>query len=35
VTKISEAGAFWEAEAEAEEQDYLRQYPDGKNQFSP
>jgi len=33
VTKISEAGPFWEAEAE--DQDYLRHYPDGKNQFSP
>jgi peptide-methionine (S)-S-oxide reductase len=31
VTKISEAGTFWEAEAE--DQDYLRHYPDGKNQF--
>ena len=33
VTKISEAGRFWEAEAE--DQDYLQHYPDGKNQFSP
>ena len=33
VTKISEAGPFWEAEAE--DQDYLQHYPDGKNQFSP
>jgi peptide-methionine (S)-S-oxide reductase len=27
VTEISEAGAFWEAEAE--DQDYFRRYPDG------
>jgi peptide-methionine (S)-S-oxide reductase len=33
VTKISEAGPFWEAEAE--DQDYLPNYPGGKNQFSP
>ncbi len=34
VTKISEAGAFWEAEAY--DQDYLQHYPNnGKNQFSP
>jgi Peptide methionine sulfoxide reductase len=33
VTKISEAGPFWGAEAE--DQDYLQHYPDGKNQFSP
>jgi peptide-methionine (S)-S-oxide reductase len=33
VTKISEAGTFWEAEEE--DQDYLQHYPDGKNQFSP
>jgi peptide-methionine (S)-S-oxide reductase len=33
VTKISEAGPFWEAEAE--DQDYLHYYPNGKNQFSP
>jgi len=34
VTKISEAGPFWEAEAY--DQDYLRHYPNnGKNQFSP
>ena len=33
VTKISEAGPFWEAAAE--DQDYLQHYPDGKNQFSP
>ena len=33
VTKISKAGRFWEAEAE--DQDYLQHYPDGKNQFSP
>ena len=32
VTKISEAGPFWEAEAEY--QDYLRHYPESKNQFS-
>jgi len=32
VTKISQAGPFWEAEAE--DQDYLQQYPHGKNQFS-
>jgi peptide-methionine (S)-S-oxide reductase len=33
VTKISEAGRFWEAEAE--DQDYLQRYTDGNNQFSP
>jgi len=33
VTKISQAGPFWEAEDE--DQDYLQHYPDGKNQFSP
>ena len=33
VTKVSEAGPFWEAEAE--DQEYLRHYPEGKNQFSP
>ena len=33
VTKISEAARFWEAEAE--DQDYIQHYPDGKNQFSP
>ncbi len=33
VTKISEAGPFWEAEAE--DQDYLQRYADGNNQFSP
>ena len=33
VTEISEAGPFWEAEAE--DQDYLQRYTDGKNQFSP
>jgi peptide-methionine (S)-S-oxide reductase len=33
VTKMSQAGPFWEAKAE--DQDYLRHYPDGKNQFSP
>ena len=32
VTKISASG-FWEAEAE--DQDYLQHYPDGKNQFRP
>ena len=32
VTRISEAGPFWEAEAE--DQDYLRDYPESKNQFS-
>jgi peptide-methionine (S)-S-oxide reductase len=32
-TKISEAGPFWEAEAE--DQDYLQRYTDGNNQFSP
>jgi peptide-methionine (S)-S-oxide reductase len=31
VTKISPASRFWEAE----DQDYLRHYPDGKNQFRP
>jgi peptide-methionine (S)-S-oxide reductase len=33
VTKLSEAGTFWEAEGE--DQDYLQNYPGGKNQFSP
>jgi peptide-methionine (S)-S-oxide reductase len=33
VTKISQAGPFWEAEDE--DQNYLQHYPDGKNQFSP
>ena len=33
VTKISEAGPFWEAVAE--DQDYFRRYTDGNNQFSP
>jgi peptide-methionine (S)-S-oxide reductase len=33
VTKISQAGPFWEAEAE--DQNYLQHYPHGKNQFSP
>jgi peptide-methionine (S)-S-oxide reductase len=33
VTKISPAGPFWEAEAD--DQDYLRRYTDGNNQFSP
>ena len=32
VTKISRAGRFWEAEPE--DQDYLKHYRDGKNQFS-
>jgi peptide-methionine (S)-S-oxide reductase len=32
-TKISEAGSFWEAEAE--DQNYLQRYTDGNNQFSP
>lgn len=31
VTKISEAGTFWEAEAE--DQDYLHRYPDGHTFF--
>jgi peptide-methionine (S)-S-oxide reductase len=33
VTKISEAGRFWAAEAE--DQEYLRRYPDGQNQLRP
>lgn len=33
LTKVSEAGPFWEAAAE--DQDYLRDYPLGKNQFRP
>ena len=33
VTKISEAGPF--SEAEAEDQEHLQHYPDGKHQFSP
>jgi len=33
VTTISQAGSFWAAEAE--DQDYLQHYPDGKNQFGP
>ncbi len=33
VTKISEAGLFWEAEVE--DQDYFQRYADGNNQFSP
>jgi peptide-methionine (S)-S-oxide reductase len=33
VTKISQAGRFWEADAE--DQDYLQHYPVDKNQFSP
>ena len=33
VTKISEAGPFWEAKDE--DQNYLQHYPDGKNQFGP
>jgi peptide-methionine (S)-S-oxide reductase len=32
VTKISQAGLFWAAEAE--DQDYLQRYSDGNNQFS-
>ena len=32
VTELSEAGAFWEAEAE--DQDYLRRYPEGKTVFT-
>jgi peptide-methionine (S)-S-oxide reductase len=32
VTKISQAGPFWVAEAE--DQDYLQRYSDGNNQFS-
>jgi peptide-methionine (S)-S-oxide reductase len=32
VTKISEAGPFWEAESE--DQDYFQRYTDGSNQFS-
>jgi hypothetical protein len=35
MTKISEAGPFREAEAEAEDQDYLQRYADGNNQLSP
>jgi peptide-methionine (S)-S-oxide reductase len=33
VTKISQAGPFWAAEAE--DQNYLQHFPDGSNQFSP
>ena len=33
MTRISQAGPFWEAEAE--DQDYLQRYADGDNQFSP
>jgi peptide methionine sulfoxide reductase MsrA len=33
VTKIGEAGPFWEAEAD--DHDYLDHYPNGKNQVSP
>ena len=33
MTKISQAGSFWAAEAE--DQDYLQHYTDGNNQFSP
>ena len=33
VTKISPASRFWEAKAE--DQDYLQNYPDSKNQFTP
>jgi peptide-methionine (S)-S-oxide reductase len=32
VTKISQAGPFWAAEAE--DQDYFQRYSDGNNQFS-
>jgi peptide-methionine (S)-S-oxide reductase len=33
VTKVSEAGPFWEAPAE--DQNYLQHYPDGKDLFHP
>ena len=33
VTKISEAGPFWAADAQ--DQDYLQHYTDGNNQFRP
>jgi peptide-methionine (S)-S-oxide reductase len=33
VTKVSEAHTFWAAEAE--DQNYLQLYPDGKDQFNP
>ena len=33
MTKVSEAGPFWEAEAD--DQNYLQHYPHGKNQFNP
>ena len=33
VTMVSEAGHFWAAEAD--DQDYLRYYPDGNYQFNP
>jgi peptide-methionine (S)-S-oxide reductase len=33
VTEISEAGPFWEAEAE--DQDYLQRYPDGDTSHFP
>lgn len=33
VTRVSEAGQFWAAEGE--DQEYLRHYPGGKNQFRP
>jgi peptide-methionine (S)-S-oxide reductase len=33
VTKISQAGPFWEAEGE--DQDYFQRYTDGNNQLSP
>ena len=33
VTKVSEAGTFWAAETE--DQEYLRHYPDSKNQLHP
>jgi peptide methionine sulfoxide reductase MsrA len=32
VTKVSQAGPFWAAQAE--DQDYLQEYPAGKNQFT-
>jgi peptide-methionine (S)-S-oxide reductase len=33
VTRVSKAGPFWEANAD--DQQYLQHYPDGKNQFNP
>jgi peptide-methionine (S)-S-oxide reductase len=32
ITKVNRAGQFWEAEAE--DQDYLNHFPNGKNQFT-